>query len=96
MTKHMAEPLVHFCQCRDGVVDLPPGLRFQNTRFQRRNSDLIIEETGGGRVFVRNFYCHDILPTLRTNDCEEMSGGLAAAFVTLSERTVSALMACGE
>jgi len=96
MTKHVVEPLVHLCQCRDGIVDLPTGLKFQNTRFQRRNSDLIIEEPGGGRVFVRNFYCPDILPTLRTSDGEEMSGGLAAAFVTLSERTVSALMACGE
>ena len=96
MTKYTADPLVYFCQCKGGMVDLPLGLRFQNARFQRRNSDLVIKGTGGGRVFVRNFYCHDMLPTLRTDDSDEMSGSLAAAFVTLSERTVSALMACGE
>ena len=96
MTNHTDERLVYFCQCRDGVVDLPTGLRFQNARFQRHNSDLVIEDTGRGRIFVRNFYSHEILPTLRTDDSDEMSGGLAAAFVTLSERTVSALMTCGE
>ena len=96
MTKQSTQPLVYFCQCKDGVVDLPPGLRFRNARFQRRNSDLVIEGAGVSRVFVRNFYYHNSLPTLRTDDSDEMSGGLAAAFVTLSERTVSALLACGE
>jgi len=96
MTKRVVESLIYLCPCRDGSVALPSGVNFRQTSFQRRDANLIIEKAGGGRVFVRNFFSQSTLPTLRTEDGDEMSGSLAAAFVTLSERTVSALMACGE
>ncbi len=89
------ETLVHFCQSRGGVVELPAGLNFPQARFERRNVNLIIENVECGRVFVRNFFDHKVLPLLRTQEGDEMSGSLAAAFVTLSERTLSALIACG-
>jgi len=90
-----ADIMAYFCQSRGGIVELPSGLNFLQARFVRHHGNLIIEGVGCGRVFVRNFYSHKTLPVLRTENGEEMSGSLAAAFVTLSERTVSALIACG-
>ena len=86
-----AKPVDFICGAKEDIVVLPKGVKFRGARFQCRNNDLTITSENLLRVYVRNFFANNDYPTLRSYDGEEVSGHLAAAYVTLSERALTAM-----
>jgi len=87
------EPQVYFRHSRSDIVDLPADISFHQARFRRCDNNLVLESARVGQVYVRDFFCQSTLPMLMTEAGEKMSGNLAAAFATLSDRAASAMMA---
>lgn len=74
------------------TVVLPASVHFDGANFQRIKDDLIIGDKRGSRAFIRDFFNQEMLPSIASEDGEIMLGELAAAFVRLSPRAVSALL----
>lgn len=77
---------------REDMVVLPDVIQFEGAKFDQALDDLVIYGENGDRVFVRGFFAQMKLPSLLSDSGDLMSGELAAAFVLLSPRAVSALM----
>ncbi len=82
----------HILSARVKTVILPASVRFEGANFQRMKDDLVIGDKSGARAFVRDFFSQTIYPSIVSDDGELMMGELAAAFVKLSPRAVSALL----
>jgi len=74
------------------TVVLPASVRFDGANFERIKDDLVIGDKAGSRAFVRDFFNQETFPSIASQDGELMLGELAAAFVKLSPRVVSALL----
>jgi len=86
-----AKPVDFICGAQEDIVNLPEGIAFRGARFQCRDRDLTITSANHMRVYVRNFFANNDYPTLRSHDGDEVTGHLAAAYVTLSERALTAM-----